>query len=358
MPRLKGVEVLDMEDGEVMKIAYEGKKYTKTNEEARPGDIILNHKESTFGCRLKNSYYKVTVVDDYARVSDENGEDHGWAHRAQGSHFDVFRKGIEPGMYAKAVVADIDITDGKYYLIEEVDEVGDGIITDDVGDPRFVMQGTKRFELVDEKPIEFQEGDYAKVVGMSTTERKLGQHGFELGEIVKISRTHDKGAQCLKANGETVFGPHVAYEDLEPASEPGNTFNEGDYAKILGSEHSSSSNVGEHGFNTGEIVRIVKDYDFPDKHAKCERVSGEFEMRPFVAYKDLGSVDGAEINEAMAATFEVGDIVEIGENLDEVIGVQEPEYFCHKEGVTLRKSGWAVASKLTKVASAKDRMDK
>lgn len=90
MARLNDVKVLDMKDGKVTKIEREGVKYELTDEKAREGDVIFNIRGRAD--RLKDEYYEVVKVDEYARVEDEAGGINGYSHVVQGEFFKVFRK--------------------------------------------------------------------------------------------------------------------------------------------------------------------------------------------------------------------------------------------------------------------------
>src|SRR5690625_5191246 len=59
MAKLEGVTVVDMKDGEVTKISYEGEEYAKVDEEAKEGDIGLRVKHNVPGIASVGSYYRL-----------------------------------------------------------------------------------------------------------------------------------------------------------------------------------------------------------------------------------------------------------------------------------------------------------
>lgn len=204
MAKLENVKVIDMANGEVTKIEYEGEEYTITEEKAQVGDILFNIKEM-ISSQLADSYYKVVKVDDFARVEDERGELHGWRHHTQGENFKVFRKldvefrkitrDPQVGDFLKFTNADElppYLSAGRYYEIVDIDYNGDPQIDDDEGDrcDTFGHSFTV-FEKTMEEDIKI--GDTVKLTIKDGGRPYYGWGAVENGEIGEVVRIDDDG---------------------------------------------------------------------------------------------------------------------------------------------------------------------
>src|SRR5690554_3646001 len=120
MPRLEGVKVLDMKDGEVTRIEYEGEVYTKIDGgrwEFREGDIALNKIDAPDA--NAGNYYKVIyqefIGSEISTVLDDANEGHSDILYQS----DIFRKAEQterkpkPGDKIRIVNAH-EITGGEY----------------------------------------------------------------------------------------------------------------------------------------------------------------------------------------------------------------------------------------------------
>ncbi|KND05348.1 hypothetical protein ACJ43_22210 [Bacillus paralicheniformis] len=254
MAKLHGVKTLDMVNGEVKKVAYNGAEYERVEGTpsifGRDGDLLLNaydHSDLEV-----NAFYKIVNKSGYGMtIYDEVEDSHGSALIA-GS---VFRKVSvsQPSLEDRVSTNEKDIeslksdvaalkgeakteyvridkseakagdfvkfdeapneflTAGKYYEIYRVDGCGDPQIRDDDGDG-FDTYCADDFEVyrkvsaAEPKPERLKVGDYVKVVGNESG------HYAEIDEIVLVKRDDKDFApfHCEKLNGNEAG---IFYED-------------------------------------------------------------------------------------------------------------------------------------------------
>ncbi|QAT67807.1 hypothetical protein EQZ20_07045 [Bacillus glycinifermentans] len=232
MAKLTGVKTIDMVNGEITKVAYEGAEYVRVEgtprNVGRVGDILLNVYDHP---DLKvNSFYKIVHNDEYGETIYDEVED---SHRSALAAGVVFRKVSEaqPSLEDRVSTNEKDIaalksdvaalkgeaepkyiridkseakagdfvkfdeapneclTAGKYYEIYRVDGCGDPQIRDDDGDG-FDTYCADDFEVyrkvssasaeAEPKPERLKVGDYAKVDYTFNSQSKRG-------DIVKIT---------------------------------------------------------------------------------------------------------------------------------------------------------------------------
>lgn len=87
MAKLEGVKVIDMNNGEVTKVTYNGEEYTKVDGVAKKGDLLLYEENQTY---ITSGYYEVVRLDtsDDAQIIDEDGDEYDTFD----DDFEVFRK--------------------------------------------------------------------------------------------------------------------------------------------------------------------------------------------------------------------------------------------------------------------------
>ncbi len=94
----------------------------------------------------------------------------------------------QEGDIVLAAESDTYITKGGFYEVEYVDWAGDPQIYDDAGDERdfydFDYVVFKR--VIPDKKTNLKEGMYVKITGVDATDREVGAHGFEIGEIARV----------------------------------------------------------------------------------------------------------------------------------------------------------------------------
>lgn len=271
MAALKGVKTLDMVDGEITKVAYEGTEYERVEGEAKVGDLV--------------------------RLSDD---------------------------------ARHDVTPGGYYTVRGVSGIR-VLITDDVNDPHHWDE--EYYVPFRKKHTWLKVGDYAKVINnvMEYREGDIVQiaesvSGFDFKvDFINVTRSS-------KSTGQ-VYG-YIDAEDLTRATDAEVAeakarltpkFSVGDYAKVVGDTYHSDI-VG------GAIVKITDladsagdlrfelvgddDYDFAKpsslekvsaeevKWAKIGRKVDEYKVGDIVAYDDRRWFGNSGIGEVTKATNE------------------------------------------------------
>ncbi|WP_342493967.1 hypothetical protein [Bacillus sp. FSL R5-0447] len=229
MAKLNGVKTLDMVNGEITKVAYDGAEYERVEGEAKAGDLALANKPGLD--TTTDAYYEVEEIrrDSFVYL-DDTDEHHVWDYDGM---FAIFRKvaATNPSLEERVAKAEGEIatlksdvaalkgeaeyeridkseaqdgdyvkfeeaprrylTAGKYYEIDYVDSHGDPWITDDEGDDfdTYSLDNCE-FEVyrkvsatsveVEPKPERLKVGDYAKVV------KATDYHRFTDGDIVEI----------------------------------------------------------------------------------------------------------------------------------------------------------------------------
>lgn len=249
MAKLAGVKTLDMVNGEITKVAYNGAEYERVEGPGRSGDIGLRISEPMTFVSLGHFY--PVIYDSGLRYIDDDGDLMG----VQPGTFSFFRKvsASQPSLEDRVSTNEKDIeslksdvaalkgeakteyvridkseakagdfvkfdeapneflTAGKYYEIYRVDGCGDPQIRDDDGDG-FDTYCADDFEVyrkvsaAEPKPERLKVGDYAKVV------RNESGHYAEIDEIVLVKRDDKDFApfHCEKLNGNEAG---IFYED-------------------------------------------------------------------------------------------------------------------------------------------------
>ncbi|KYC77824.1 hypothetical protein B4090_3992 [Bacillus licheniformis] len=257
MAKLAGVKTLDMVNGEITKVAYNGAEYERVEGTPRSvgksGDLVLNghrHPDLKLG-----GFYLLVRDEGTSRLSvrDEIDDFHGNAVTDGDSI--LFRKvsASQPSLEDRVSTNEKDIeslksdvaalkdeakteyvriakseakagdfvkfdeapnrylTAGKYYEICRVDDYGDPhIVANDGG--RFntyyagVFEVYRKVSAAEPKPERLKVGDYAKVVGNESG------HYAEFDEIVLVKRDDKDFApfHCEKLNGDEAG---IFYED-------------------------------------------------------------------------------------------------------------------------------------------------
>ncbi|MGQ5176970.1 hypothetical protein ACSQ7W_11775 [Bacillus halotolerans] len=87
MAKLEGVKTLDMVNGEITKVVYDGSTYERLEGEAQEGDLLLMRRaglDTTKGA----FYYIHSTAGIYANIIDDKDEPHDWSRE----NYDLFRK--------------------------------------------------------------------------------------------------------------------------------------------------------------------------------------------------------------------------------------------------------------------------
>ncbi|MCA0117398.1 hypothetical protein [Bacillus sp. RSS_NA_20] len=123
MAALKGVKTLDMVDGEITKVSYEGSEYERVEGGAKVGDIIRLTEEAHHDVTPGGFYTVREVRGARVRITDDVNEPHHWDEE----YYDIFRKKhtrLKVGDYAKVVddSGQDAVTKGDFVKITEDDE--------------------------------------------------------------------------------------------------------------------------------------------------------------------------------------------------------------------------------------------
>ncbi|MCY9132818.1 hypothetical protein MOF07_19480 [Bacillus spizizenii] len=247
MAKLEGVKTLDMVNGKITKVAYDGAAYERVEGEARKGDIVLV--KEAWGNQNVGEFFVVTYERDGLIDQIVGMDGNVCSASAFRESLELFRKvaGTNPSVEERVAKAEGEIeslksevaalkgeaeykridksearvgdyvkfddppsylTEKEYYAIVRLDHCGDPQVIDDDGD-EFDTVGSD-FEVyrkvsavsveVEPKAERLKVGDYAKVV------KRIRDHSAEIGEIV-IVKMDDKSVmpyKCDKLNGERV----------------------------------------------------------------------------------------------------------------------------------------------------------
>lgn len=312
MASLTGVKTLDMTNGEITKVAYNGVEYVKVDGPAQSGDLALRHPsinnlDVTAGC-----FYEVAeAYEDKIRISDD--VDDLAAHKQ--SVFSFFRK-----------------------------------------------QGAERVGA-------FEVGDYIVPLPEADHHYKITNTDMKLAKVVKV---YDRriNLEIIAHNDESRIGNvHGAYsvhfrkstpEEVEKYTPP--KLKVGDYVRITG-------NMGEHDFKIGEIVRVLSiPESYRSQTIRVEKLDGSKYW--FVHVNDFVKVSSEEVAEAKRAAkwaklgrkpneFKQGDIIiDKHFGLCEVAEV-EPAGFCDADrGLTTTSGKWTYKHYCTLVAPVEQRVDR
>ncbi|MFZ8007660.1 hypothetical protein ACO1D0_16500 [Bacillus licheniformis] len=324
MSKLTGVKTLDMVNGEITKVAYNGAEYERVEGTPRSvgksGDLVLNghrHPDLKLG-----GFYLLVRDEGTSRLSvrDEIDDFHGNAVTDGDSI--LFRKvsASQPSIEDRvstnekdieALKSDVDalkgepeagyvriakseakagdfvkfdeapsryLTAGKYYEIEFVDDYGDPIIIDDDGydldTHGEVFEVYRKVSAAEPKPERLKVGDYVKVVGNESG------HYAEIDEIVLVKRDDKDFApfHCEKLNGNEAG---IFYEDELVRA----TDEEVAEAKRAAAERKKWAAIGREvgEYKVGDIVQYLDDREI------CEVLAVGEDGRVKVATQNHGN---------------------------------------------------------------------
>ncbi|MCY7794130.1 hypothetical protein MOB54_02670 [Bacillus spizizenii] len=329
MAKLEGVKTLDMVNGEITKVAYDGAEYERVEGEAKAGDIALANKPGLD--TTEGAYYAVTnPIDDGFIYRDNANESHYWNYDGT---FAIFRKvaaGTNPSVEERVTKAEGEIeslksdvaalnsaagykrigksearvgdyvkfddppsylTDKEYYAIVRLDHCGDPQVIDDDGD-EFDTVGSD-FEVyrkvsaasveADPNPERLKVGDYAKVVEDQTTsdDDPIGDEACvgDYVEVLTVDRSDIPFEVRIivgKHVGDTAWAREFALvratdEEVAEAKRAAEfaKFKEGAKVRLL----SGGGGYPLNGFENGGVYE-VSDNNFDHKTGKLIRIEG------------------------------------------------------------------------------------
>ncbi|MCY8898073.1 hypothetical protein MOD92_13975 [Bacillus spizizenii] len=227
MAKLEGVKTLDMVNGEITKVAYEGAEYERVGNVGEHGDIALRIAKPASFAEV-GQFYPVVKEFEILRFIDDEGE----KPSVHAGRFVFFRKvaaGTNPsveervtkaegeieslksdvaalkgeaeykrigksearvGDYVKFIETnDSSITVGKMYEVVNIDYEGYLDFIDDDGDKNCgvsseVFEVYRKVSAAEPKPERLKVGDYAKVVDLGENRIRFGG---SVGDIVRVA---------------------------------------------------------------------------------------------------------------------------------------------------------------------------
>lgn len=235
MASLTGVKTLDMVNGEITRVSYNGIEYVKVDGPAQAGDLALRHPsvnnlDITAGC-----FYEVAkAYEDKVRISDDVDE---LAARKQ-SMFSFFRKEVE-----------------KYTA------------------PKLKV------------------GDYVRITG-NDVNGSLGDHGFKIGEVVRVRALPEDLTHKDRIMGENLDGGKYGYVYIN------------DFVKASSEEVAEAKRAAKwaklgrkpNEFKQGDIVRVIST-GLPDLRKGELGIVGEVDDDIFRVCGRLSSVDWVDADE-------------------------------------------------------------
>lgn len=327
MAALKGVKTIDMKDGEITKVAYEGSEYERVEGDAKVGDLVLCADGSWCDATIGQFYLTVDISDKGPVIVDDVDDKYLYYSDV----YTLFRKKhtrLKVGDYAKVIDDSVQdaVTKGDFVKITEDDETTvpfkcDVVIGKSAGgyiwarESDLVLATEAEVKAAKEAETPLKVGDYAKVINNVMEYRE--------GNIVKIAgsgRRFDFKVDFINVTGSSKhtnqLHGYIDAKDLTRATDAevaeakanlAPKFSVGDCAKVVGDTHYSDI-VG------GAIVKITDladedgdlrielvgdgDYDYAKpsslekvsaeeaKWAKIGRKVGEYRKGDIVAYDD------------------------------------------------------------------------
>ena len=314
MAKLSGVKTLDMVNGEITKISYDGAEYTLTTEEAVKGDILL----SLIGRSALNNgaFYTCYATGGPTLMVNDNDMQLRLYHRHD---FKVFRKvsadkpkRLTVGDYAKVIANDSS----------HLAEIGDivRIISDDHDEQPYRCERVsdeKRVGWLYESELEAykrelkteyipQKGDIVVVTDDSASTHDVGDIG-KITEVddgtyrVTVPGMLDRGNWLLPTRFRKATPAEVKkYEEAVIDA----TFKVGDYVKIV---HSLRDNNG--------AICVIEDKLQHLGGVTLRHISGKFpNTKSFATYDQIELATEAEVAAAKKPKLKSGDFIKFAED--------------------------------------------
>lgn len=348
MAKLTGVKTIDMVNGEITKIAYDGVEYAKVEGKTKTGDLILRIERDERWARVGDFF---TVKDDSYYVDNEGDYEHFTPDlfnnfrkitadttptlEAVAEKVDAIDKRVsalegadrpeEPlkaGDYIEIDTSeyDIDITEGKAYQVLE--DFGRLYFVDDDGDERFAPINDGAYTKVDAPKTSsfenFQKGDKVRLISGGGD---FPLRGFKNGETYEVVRNY-----CERSNGRhiQVLGDIYGYalpEQLEKVTEPAQTIEHNGAEYTLVSRKAQPGDVVVLTKTGGDIFTTGKPYEVLDgvkiqSGMKCDLYKDdlgrtESTVLVYAPAQKLKNGDYAVVLGGEIESLAVGDVVEI-----------------------------------------------
>ncbi|MEX3912875.1 hypothetical protein AB4672_13845 [Bacillus paralicheniformis] len=366
MAKLDGVKTLDMVNGEITKVSYDGAEYERVEDGAKKGDLVLITDSSWCDAKKGEFYLSVgisandpRIVDDVDEVDSNYDESYALFRKVSASHptledrvstnekdieslkSDVAAlKGEAKPEYVRISKSEAKagdfvkfdeapnryLTAGKYYEICRVDDYGDPHIVANDG-YRFdtyyagVFEVYRKVSAAETKPERLKVGDYAKVVEDQTTSDDDPISTNEcVGDYVEVL-VDDKLSVPFKVRfitgkhvGDTAWAREFALvratdEEVTEAKDAAARvkFKKGAKVRLK----SGGGDVPLYGFENGNVYTVHNnDYDHVSVGSSI-KIEGESQYRYGYATPDqlelLPEEEAAEIEKWAAIGREVGE---------------------------------------------------
>lgn len=272
MAKLDNVKTIDMVNGEITKVEYNGEIYAKVEGTAEKGDLALANEwlvDTTAG-----AYYEVMmtsnhVVDEF-RYYDDVDDAH---HSFMSDNFTFFRKRSAPSLNER-----VSVLESKVATLEG--EQGEEFITHDGAE----------YKLVDRKA---QPGDVVYVTKDAKGTGDVPNKSFYLVEVDGKIGERWRNDVYKKYHNRTTDTVKV-YEPVAQSTQAKQPLKVGDYAKVICERYG-------HQFSIGDIVELVDDSNRITKF-EAHRVTDGDEW--FISEKEIVRATDEEVAEAKKAQAE------------------------------------------------------
>lgn len=278
MAKLEGVKIIDIQDGEITKIAYEGEHYVNVGDVGgEGGDIGLRTERGDFSYARAGEYY--LLFEEYGiRFKDDEG-DRTHVHERFG-YFTYFRKKDTPSLEERvddlekrAANFEKDRDDESDYKPEEGDIV---VITANTNSSRNAVGDIGK--VVDEAGI----GDFLAAVEVPGKPDGPDENGcLTLFSEMRLADAEEKAKY---------------YREVAEMEKP--KLAVGDYAKVVG-------NTVFDDISEGTVVRITDDVDF-DGDYRFETINGRG-----CGYAKPESLEKYDVAGRGIGEFRAGDVVRV-----------------------------------------------
>lgn len=333
MAKLEGVKVIDMENGEITKIAYNGAEYEAEElsyAAQQEGDIVLNTTETNDA--TLGGYYEVGTdgyVKDDVGVIHTNIQFRGRTFRKitvpskrvpkPGDKIRITKPYMSAGEYDKGDILTVKVYHpGSSFMYERVD-------VEEFEEPSVLMD---EFEFADEVMGEIQEGDYVVPLQSTVGVYTVTKHGeMKLGKVTDTYRSciDIKVVSHNKSRGEgntyTVRAKHfrkATAEEIAEHTKP--KFEKGDRVKLVikdGEKPRYSWGDVRNG-DIGTVIRVTEENSvrvgFP-KQRNWRALPSELELLP------AGEMSVGDYAKVIGKTYfgdiRAGAFVKITDDIDE-----------------------------------------
>lgn len=313
MAKLTNVKTVDMVNGEITKVAYEGAEYLLTTEKAVEGDLIT-FLPSARRDVTQGEFYKVTGVchfNDTIRMIDDVEDDHYWFR--ENPKFKTFRKisadkptleqrvgALESDVAAlkgeKKSEETIEFEGATYRKVEREAREGDVVIFTNETAYRYFITKNQPYKVIADGKFVDNDGDRMTIYRNDSDQNRTretvdvyepieqAQYVPQEGDIVVVTgNTNDSENKVGDIGKVTV----VDYDDMDARVLVPNGKDYSNWTEFSDIRKATSAEVEKY-------EQAVKDAEIAEKWAKIGRKPNEFKKGDavFVTHSDGGKVYG------------------------------------------------------------------